>query len=186
MNRASSTRLAAGFLLSLMAIAPATAATPRPGDSAPDFTLKTPGGEPVRLRTLVEEGPVVLVVLRGWPGYQCPVCTAQVGELIGKSAELKASRARVVLVYPGPADGLKGHAEDFARGKSLPANFHLVVDPDYTFTGSYDLRWDAPGETAYPSTFVIDARGKVAFARTSRTHGGRARAGEVLEALAGK
>jgi len=55
MNRASSTRLAAGFLLALAAIAPATAATPRPGESAPDFTLKTPGGEPVRLRTLVEE-----------------------------------------------------------------------------------------------------------------------------------
>ena len=159
------------------------AAAPGMGDVAADFTLKTPGGEPVRLATLVERGPVVLVVLRGWPGYQCPVCTKQVAELVGKSKELEAAGARVVLVYPGPSDGLKGRAEEFARGKSLPSNFHFVVDPDYAFTKSYDLRWDAPGETAYPSTFVIDRRGKIVFARTSRTHGDRARAGEVVAAL---
>ncbi len=159
------------------------AAAPRLGDVAADFTLKTPGGEPVRLSALVERGPVVLVVLRGWPGYQCPICTRQVAELVGKSEELDAANARVVLVYPGPSDGLKGHAEEFARGKSLPANFHFVVDPDYAFTKSYDLRWDAPGETAYPSTFVIDRRGRIVFAKTSRTHGDRARAGEIVGAL---
>ncbi len=153
---------------------------------APDFTLKTPAGEPVRLATLVEQGPVVLVVLRGWPGYQCPACTAQVGELIRKSKELTAARAQVVLVYPGPSDGLKTHAEDFARGKGLPDNFHFVLDPDYAVTNQYGLRWNAPGETAYPSTFVLGAQGKVLLAKTSRTHGGRTKANEVIEALTGK
>jgi peroxiredoxin len=88
-----------------------------------------------------------------------------------------------VLVYPGPAGGLEGHAEEFARGKALPENFHLVVDPDYTFTNAYDLRWDAPKETAYPSTFVVGADGKVAFAKVSHTHGDRAKLDEVLRAL---
>ncbi len=39
------------------------------------------------------------------------------------------------------------------------------------------------GETAYPAAFVVDGSGKVRFAKVSRTHGGRAAAAEVLEAL---
>ncbi len=186
MNCPLSARLGAGLALALSIHAVAIAAPPQVGDKAADFTLKTPAGEPVSLAKLVEQGPVILVVLRGWPGYQCPVCTKQVGELVGKSKEMGAAKARVVLVYPGPAEGLKAHAEEFAQGKSLPANFQFVVDPDYQMIRSYDLRWDAPGETAYPSTFVIDPQGKIVFAQTSRTHGGRAKVGKVIGALAGK
>ena len=184
MNFSAPIVLSAGLLLGLMGPpSSAIAATPKVGESATDFTLKTPAGESVRLSDLNAKGPVVLVVLRGWPGYQCPICTKQVGELISRSKELDEAKARVVLVYPGPSDGLIGHADEFARGKSLPENFSFVVDPDYAFTNAYGLRWDAPRETAYPSTFVIDPQGKVVFARTSRTHGGRAQAKEILEAL---
>jgi alkyl hydroperoxide reductase subunit AhpC len=59
------------------------------------------------------------------------------------------------------------------------------LDPDYTFTLRYGLRWDAPRETAYPSTFVIDRGGVVRFALVSRTHDGRAPAADVLAVLAG-
>jgi peroxiredoxin len=106
-----------------------------------------------------------------------------VAELIGKSSEIAASRSQVVLVYPGPANGLEGHGEEFVRGKALPANFHFVVDPDYAFTKAYDLRWDAPKETAYPSTFVVDTGGRITFAKISRSHGDRAKVGDVLQAL---
>ena len=86
---------------------------------------------------------------------------------MGKSAELAAARAQVLLVYPGPSSHLEEHAEAFVRGKSLPDNFSFVIDPDYAFTNRYGLRWEASGETAYPSTFVIDPKGKVVFAKTS-------------------
>jgi len=172
-----------GLMLEVLLASPAFAGSPRVGSTAADFTLKTPGGDPIRLATIKEKGPVVLVVLRGWPGYQCPLCTRQVGELIGKSKEFQASQAQVLLVYPGPAENLKGHAEEFVQGKSLPDNFTLVVDPDFGFTKSYDLRWEAPGETAYPSTFVIDRQGKIVFAKTSRSHGDRAKVAVVLQAL---
>ena len=186
MNRFHAVRLTLGLAMSLVVISRAPAAPPHVGDEAPDFTLKTLADEPVRLAKVIEQGPVVVTVLRGWPGYQCPICTAQVAELIGKSKEFDAAKAQVVLIYPGPSDGLKAHAEEFARGKSLPTNFYFVVDPDYAFTKSYDLRWDAPRETAYPSTFVVNTHGKIVFAKTSRTHGDRARVGQVLEALGGK
>ena len=159
---------------------------PMVGEAADDFTLSTIEGEQVKLSQMLKKGPVVLVVLRGFPGYQCPVCNAQVGQFITAAKKIKAAGANVVLVYPGPADGLKQHASEFAHGKALPENFYLVLDPDFEFTLSYHLRWEAKNETAYPATFVVDPGGKITFAKISMSHGGRASADEVLKALSGK
>ncbi len=56
-------------------------APPQVGDKAGDFMLTTLDRKPVQLSKQLAHGPVVLVVLRGWPGYQCPICTRQVGQL---------------------------------------------------------------------------------------------------------
>jgi peroxiredoxin len=106
-----------------------------------------------------------------------------VADLVRQAEKFEARKVPVVLVYPGPADGLKAHAEEFEGGKGLPKGFHLAMDPDYAFTKAYDLRWDEKGETAYPSTFVIEPGGKIAYAEISRSHAGRAKASEVLQAL---
>jgi peroxiredoxin len=67
--------------------------------------------------------------------------------------------------------------------RMMPANVQLVIDPDYTFVDAYGLRWDAPRETAYPSTFLIDKAGIVRWTKISRTHGDRSRARDVLAEL---
>lgn len=67
--------------------------------------------------------------------------------------------------------------------KMLPAGFEMVLDPDYTFTKQYGLRWDAPQETAYPSTFLIDSQNMVFFSKISKSHGGRTTTTEVPEEL---
>jgi peroxiredoxin len=125
-----------------------TAQPPKMGQTAPDFELKDLKDENIKLSLLSQKGPVVLVVLRGFPGYQCPICTVQVGQLIGKAEPLAKANARVLLVYPGPSDGLKARADEFVRGKDIPANFYLVLDPDFKFTNQYGLRWNAAGETS--------------------------------------
>ena len=158
---------------------------PAIGDEAADFELKTLDAETVKLSKLVADGPVVLIVLRGFPGYQCPACNAQMGQFLSSAKKFEASKARVVMIYPGSAEGLKKHAEDFVRGKTLPKNFSLALDPDLEFTKAYRLRWEAKNETAYPSTFVIDRERKIRFAKISLSHGGRASADEVLKALSG-
>ena len=137
----------------------------------------------VRLSDLTAKGKVVLVVLRGWPGYQCPICDRQVQDFIKSESEFAEAKARVVFVYPGPADDLKAHAKEFAdwKGKQWPKEFLYVLDPDYSMVNTYNLRWDAPRETAYPSTFVLDGKGIVRSAKTSKSHGGRTKASEVLE-----
>lgn len=158
---------------------------PEVGHKAPDFTLNDLAGKPVTLSKLAAGKPVALVVLRGFPGYQCPICTFQVADLMKNADKLADAETNVLLVYPGPAENLGEKAEEFIRGKKLPEHFSYVTDPDYTFTNAYGLRWDAPKETAYPSTFVIGTDGVVRYAKVSKTHGGRAKADQILKSLNG-
>ncbi len=161
---------------------------PAVGQTAPDFELATPEGQPVKLSEVLAQGPVVLVFLRGFPGYQCPLCSLQVADLVRNASAFAEKSARVVLVYPGPAAELSARAKEFTanKNKNLPENITLVVDPDFLVTNAYHLRWDAPRETAYPSTFVLDQQGQVRFAVVSKTHAGRPKASDLLSALVAK
>lgn len=157
---------------------------PEAGDVAPDFTLPVLGAEqPAALSKLVEDGPVVALVLRGYPGYQCPICTRQVGAYLREADAFKKAGARVVMIYPGPKAKLDQFAAEFAEDFKLPPGFLFLTDPDYQFTNAYGLRWDAPRETAYPSTFVIAADRTVKYAKVSREHGDRSKPQVALKAL---
>ena len=165
---------------------PATAADealPSVGDKATDFKLNTFDGKPVKLSDSLADGPVVLLVLRGFPGYQCPICSRQVGQFIASAEELAETKSTVIMVYPGPQSQLDVKAREFLKGAELPDRFHLLIDPDYKFTNSWHLRWDAPRETAYPSTFVINKDRVITFAKISKTHGDRADVKDVMKVL---
>ena len=137
----------------------------------------------VKLTDLLEKSPVVVIALRGFPGYQCPVCTQQVGQLLAKADKFKTAGCQVVLIYPGPSDKLAERAKEFIKDKTIPDHFHLLLDPNYEFTESYNIRWDEPNETAYPSTFVIAQNRKILFAKVSESHEGRTKPEEILKAL---
>src|SRR5262245_5331305 len=171
------------LLFAIVAALPLAAATPTVGQKAPDFALMTVQGHSIKLSQETAKGNVVLVVLRGYPGYQCPFCNRQVQDFLKNSQAFADAGACVLLVYPGPPQDLNMRADEFLQGKTLPANFNLVLDPGYALTNQYGLRWDAPKETAYPSTFVLDREGVVRFAKISREHGGRTTAQEILEEL---
>ena len=167
----------------------ATPKIPQVAEKAPDFSLNALDGTAVTLSKLTAVSPVVLVVLRGYPGYQCPICAYQVAGLIAQESELSAANAHVVLVYPGASENLATKAKEFWKMRDLifaklPGNFSYVIDPGYQFTLAYGLRWDAPKETAYPATFVIDRQGVVRYVKVSRTHGNRAPVADILKVLA--
>ncbi|HXI69277.1 MAG TPA: peroxiredoxin family protein [Verrucomicrobiae bacterium] len=172
--------LVLALFASLLVSSVLAATIPQMGDSTPDFTLNTVDGQTVHLSDLTAKSDIVLVVLRGWPGYQCPLCTAQAHDFIQAADKFKAAGVKVVMVYPGPADDLTKHASDFLQDKNWPKGFTLVLDPDYSFTDSYGLRWNKQNETAYPSTFVIGKNGKVTFVHVSHQHGDRVKAETVL------
>ena len=173
------------LLLAFLLLQPQSfAATPAVGEKAADFTLKTPDGQPVSLSDLTGNSRVVLIVLRGYPGYQCPFCVRQVHDVIEHAAEFQAAKAEVLLVYPGPPAELDQHAKEFlVEQNPLPAGVHLVIDPEYSFTNLYGLRWDAPHETAHPSTFIIDGNKTVVFRKVSDGHGDRTNSAAILTEL---
>jgi peroxiredoxin len=172
----------------------AFAQTPTVGAKAPDFTLSTPTGKTVTLSAEQGGHDLVLVILRGFPGYQCPYCVKQVHDFAEHASDFKAKNTRVLLVYPGPpairgilslsTKDLDQHAKEFLEKQAeLPSNVVLVTDPDYKVTNLYGLRWDAPHETAYPSTFVLDKKGMVVFEKISHSHGDRLSAQDALDHL---
>jgi peroxiredoxin Q/BCP len=159
----------------------ASATPPSVGQKAPDFILSTPTGTPVQLSKQVGRSNVVLVVLRGFPGYQCPYCQKQVHDFIEHASAFAAKKTSVLLVYPGPPADLDRHAKEFlTKQASLPENVTLITDPDYAMTNQYDLRWNSPAETAYPSTFIIDRNGTITFEKISRGHDDRTAAEDIL------
>jgi peroxiredoxin len=179
------------------ASAPAASAThPAVGDKAKDFSLKTLDGKEIKLSELLKTGPVVVVQLRGWVGYQCPICQRQTGELIAHAKDFAAAGAKVVFIYPGPNDNLKEHAAEFTNavpgakpppaGTGFPEGFSFVLDPGLKFVNAWNLRWDKKGETAYPSTFIVSKEGTITYAKISKSHGDRATSADILKSLAGK
>ncbi len=172
-------------LCALLAGMAAFGETPAVGAKAPDFTLSTPTGKTVTMLGEQRGHGLVLVVLRGFPGYQCPYCVKQVHDFVDHASGFAAKGTRVLLVYPGPPADLDQRAEEFLEKQAeLPSNIVLVTDPDYKMTNLYGLRWDAPQETAYPSTFILDKEGMIVFEKISHSHGDRLSAQDALKHLA--
>ena len=65
------------------------AQTPAVGAKAADFTLLTPTGKSVTLSAEQGGRPLVLVILRGFPGYQCPYCVKQVHDFVDRAQTSK-------------------------------------------------------------------------------------------------
>lgn len=163
------------------------------GDEAPALVLANLEGKEVDLAKIFEKGRTVLVMLRGYPEYQCPICMRQVADFAGRAKAFKEAGVQVVLVYPGDVDNLTQRAQEFLADRRmrravpesrLPEPLTLLVDRDYRLTNAYGLRWDARRETAYPSTFIVTPEREVTFAKVSKEHGGRTSAQDVLKELA--
>src|SRR5882724_7225626 len=74
------------------------AETPAVGAKAPDFTLSTPTGKTVQMSKELHGHNLVLVVLRGFPGYQCPYCVKQVHDFVEHAAGFASKNVKVLLV----------------------------------------------------------------------------------------
>lgn len=158
--------------------------TPEVGQRALDFELPIVNGEGyLSLSEAYKDGPVVVIFLRGYPGYQCPICSQQVSSLINRANALQQAAHRVILVYPGPGEGLSRNAEQFLGSRRLPPPLVLVRDDDMQVVQQWGLRWDKHRETAYPSTFVLDRYGRIAWRKVSRSHGERSTIDEILKEL---
>src|SRR5260370_38528722 len=79
-----------------------TAETPEIGQKATEFSLSTPEGHPMSLSEFTSKGTVVLVVLRGFPGYQCPYCQRQVQHFLMNPDKFAVLCTQAFVIYPAP------------------------------------------------------------------------------------
>ena len=154
------------------------------GQRAPDFELPVVcENRFLNLRDEYRQGPVVVIVLRGYPGYQCPLCKSQFNAVVNRAKALEAETGRVVLVYPGKTEQLAKQAERFLGSRRLPDPVTLVRDDDLQMVNDWGLRWNKRGQTAYPATFVIDKNGRIAWKKVSTSYAGRSTVEEILREL---
>lgn len=178
------------FLSTCLAVITAYAADGRKskrlelGDRIIDFELPVVGSEDyLVLDDECKQGAVVVIVLRGYPGYQCPICSRQVSALKNRAKALAKEAHRVILVYPGEGERFQQNAQRFLSSRGLPDPLVLVRDEDMEMVDEWGLRWKARNETAYPATYVFDRNGRLHWQKVSQSHAGRSSVEEILQAL---
>ena len=128
-----------------------------PGDKAPDFTLPDQDGSDVKLSKL--RGKPVVVYF--YPKADTPGCTTQACGVRDRQADYAAAGATVLGISPDPVAKVK----KFHDKQSL--NFSLLADEGHHVADSYGVWVEKSmyGKTYFGNertTFVIDAKGKVA------------------------
>jgi peroxiredoxin len=167
------------------------------GMKAPDFSLKNPKGNTIKLSTLLQKGPVILTFYRGaW----CPYCNLQLRQLTETLPQLKKYGASLVAITPQTPD------KSLGQFKQDGFPFEVLSDMDYKVIKSYKLLWevspklDAAYKRAYgldiatfngagrlglpiPGTFVIDRAGIVRAAFVDTDYKKRMEPADILAAL---
>lgn len=129
------------------------------GDKAPDFTLQSQSGEPVRLHDRLGERVVVLYF---YPKDETRGCTAEACAFRDSHEVFTEAGAEVIGVS---SDSVDKHAS-FAGNHSLP--FTLLSDPKGVVRKSYgvpSMLGFIPGRV----TYVIDREGTVRNVFSSMT-----------------
>lgn len=164
----------------------------RPGDKAPDFTLKDQNGKEVNLYQLLKKGPVVLNWYRG--GW-CPYCNLELKGLADKTAEINQLGATLVAISPELPD------KTMTTVEKNNLSFTVVSDSDNNIARKYDLVFKLDSETAgryensfglsryngndkgelpVPATYIIDQKCIVRYAFINPDYKKRANPDDVL------
>jgi peroxiredoxin Q/BCP len=127
-----------------------------PGDTAPEFTLRTDADETLSLADLRGRK----VVLYAYPAAMTPGCTKQACDFRDNLASLKAAGYEVIGISPDSPEKLAKFREHDA------ITFPLVSDPDRSVLRAYGAYGEKQnyGRTVLGvirSTFVIDEKGQI-------------------------
>jgi thiol-disulfide isomerase/thioredoxin len=131
--------------------APSNASLLPVGSTAPDFTLKTPEGQPVSLSSYRGKA-TLLEFFATW----CPHCDAEAPHLRSIFSTLPSAKYGWLSVNADGEDAASVYAYHRYFGLRDPAVLDLGSGPA---TGNFRQ----PG-TAFPTFYVIDPNGKVAWA----------------------
>ncbi len=167
------------------------------GAQAPDLMLPDALNQPVDLSTLWQQGPLVLVFYRG--GW-CPYCNLELRAWQQQLSALKRLGAQLVAVSPQTPDNSLSTAEK--NELAFPVLSDSALQAATAFGVAFEMpselielyskvgndlpvlngngRWVLP----VPATYVIDRKGRIAFAHVEADYRERAEPGDVLAAVA--
>ncbi len=161
------------------------------GDTAPGFELPDANGKPQSLKSMLEQGPVVVTFYRG--GW-CPYCNIQLQEYQQILPEMKAMGAQLVAISPQKPDKSLDTAEknglQFAvlsdANSAAAAKFGIAYElpPAIAGMGPMLKEYNAEG-TKMPlgATYVIARDGKIAYAFVNEDYRLRAEPEAIMTAL---
>lgn len=156
----------------------------RVGAALPGFTVIDANGARVSSAELTDK-PAVLVFYRGnW----CPLCMAQVKELVGRYRDLHALGVRVALISPQPHSNTVGLARkfgvdfDFLTDEGNAAARALGIDISHGLPmGMQMMGYDS--ETVLPTVVITDSKGKVIWTHETDNYRIRPEPDVYLEVL---
>ena len=132
------------------------------GQTLPEFELKDTAGQTVTSASLTDK-PAIWIFYRGnW----CPLCMAQIKELVAQYQQLQDLGVRVALVSPQPHKFTKGLAKkfdvafDFLTDDDNRAAHTLgIANPNGLPMGMQVLGYDS--DTVLPTVIITDTGGKI-------------------------
>ncbi len=167
------------------------------GNAAPDFILPDVHGEPVRLRALLDKGPVVVVFYRG--GW-CPYCNLHLRDFQRRLQEFRELGAAVVAISPQlPDNSLSTREKDELTfpvlsdvGNKVARQFGIVFELSDALVELYrkfghaleDFNGaDGSRELPVPATFLLDGEGAIRLAHVDVDYTRRIDPDDVIETL---
>lgn len=154
------------------------------GAILPNFTVRNAGGAAVTSAQLTNK-PAILMFFRGnW----CPLCMAQVKELVGRYQDISALGVRVALISPQP------HRNTMALAEKFGVQFDFLTDEGNTAAralgieqahglpmGMQMMGYDS--ETVLPTVIITDKNGKVIWTHETDNYRIRPEPDVYLEVL---
>lgn len=148
------------------------------GQPLPVKRFTTADGGLIDLDAFVGKHNVLVTILRGFGGQVCVYCTAQTKALADFAAQFAALDTQVVVVFPGPASGLRAFLEAYERtfGAGAKPPYELLYDTDLTLTRALHLE----DNIAVPSSLLLDRKGIIRWCRLAKDRADRPAAKEIL------
>jgi len=131
------------------------------GEPLPVTKFERAGGGTLDLAEFRGKKPVLLIILRGYATRVCVYCFEQmIAYKRSRLLEDWRSRVEILVVYPGPREGLTAFRRQFEKEPdyALP-DFPVLYDPNLALTVALGIT----DEQAIPTTLILDTQGKVRF-----------------------
>ncbi|SDD52013.1 Peroxiredoxin [Variovorax sp. CF079] len=170
----------------------------REGDMAPDVSLRSASGAPVKLSDLWHGGPLVVIFYRG--GW-CSYCNLQLHAWQQHASELKRLGAALVAISPQTPDHsldtiernalaytvLSDSSLDAANGFGIAITLPPELIDLYASAGTDIpvLNGNAQWVLPIPATYVIDQTGRIRFAHVEMDYRERVDPQSVIAIIEG-